>query len=90
MSLAPLDWLIIIVYLASIFTLLVAGLYWPRANAGGAYAALIMGAIGPVTFLLLGKQYAIRPEVAGAAAFGLAALGMVGGSLLRPPRRSLH
>ena len=33
------------IYLASVFTLLVAGLYWPRANAHGAYAALIMGAI---------------------------------------------
>jgi len=72
------------IYLASVFTLLVAGLYWPRATARGAYAALIMGAIGPITFLLIGKQYAIPPEVAGAAAFGLAALGMIFGSLSSP------
>jgi SSS family solute:Na+ symporter len=72
------------IYLASVFTLLVAGLYWPRASVHGAYAALIMGAIGPVTFLVLGKKFAIAPEVAGFAAFALAALGMVGGTFLRP------
>lgn len=74
------------IYIASVFTLLVAGLYWPRATARGAYAALIMGAIGPITFLLLGKEYNIAPEVAGASAFGLAALGMLIGSLTSPER----
>jgi SSS family solute:Na+ symporter len=69
------------IYLASVFTLLVAGLYWPRANARGAYAALVMGAIGPVTFLLIGKKFSIPPEVAGFSAFALAALGMILGSL---------
>lgn len=72
------------IYLASVFTLLVAGLYWKRATARGAYAALVLGAVGPITFLLIGKQYSIPPEVAGAAAFGLAALGMIAGSLLTP------
>jgi SSS family solute:Na+ symporter len=70
------------IYLASVFTLLVAGLYWPRANATGAAAALVLGAIGPITFLLIGKAYQIPPEVAGASSFGLAALGMIAGSLL--------
>lgn len=74
------------IYLASVFTLLVAGLYWPRATTRGAYAALIMGAIGPITFLLLGKEYNIAPEVAGASAFGLAAVGMIVGSLTSPAR----
>jgi SSS family solute:Na+ symporter len=73
------------IYLASVFTLLVAGLYWPRATATGAAAALVLGAIGPITFLLLGKAYAIPPEVAGASSFGLAALGMIAGSLLSAP-----
>ncbi len=41
------------IYLASVFTLLAAGLYWPRANTRGAYAALILGAIGPITFLVV-------------------------------------
>jgi len=67
------------------FTLLVAGLYWPRANATGAAAALVLGAIGPITFLLLGRRFAIAPEVAGASSFALAALGMIAGSLLTPP-----
>jgi SSS family solute:Na+ symporter len=40
------------IYLASVFTLLVAGLYWKRANRNGAYAALVLGAIGPLTFLI--------------------------------------
>jgi SSS family solute:Na+ symporter len=40
------------IYLASVFTLLVAGLYWRRATSAGAYAALILGAIGPITFLV--------------------------------------
>jgi len=69
------------IYIASVFTLLVAGLYWPRANSTGAYAALIMGAIGPLTFLILGQKYPIAPEIAGGAAFALAAAGMIVGSL---------
>jgi len=40
------------IYLASVFTLLVAGLYWPRATSKGAYAALVLGAVGPITFLV--------------------------------------
>jgi SSS family solute:Na+ symporter len=72
------------IYIASVFTLLVAGLYWPRANATGAGAALVLGAVGPVAFLLLGRKYSIAPEIAGAASFALAALGMVAGSLLAP------
>lgn len=77
------------IYLASVFTLLVAGLYWPRANATGAAAALVLGAVGPITFLLLGKKFAIAPEVAGVSSFALAAVGMIAGSLLSsPPSRS--
>jgi SSS family solute:Na+ symporter len=73
------------IYLASVFTLLVAGLYWPRANSVGAGAALVLGAIGPIVFLVLGKTHNISPEIAGASSFGLAALGMIAGSLLTPP-----
>jgi SSS family solute:Na+ symporter len=81
------------IYLASVFTLLVAGLYWDRATAKGAYAALIMGAIGPVSFLLIGplserfaaEKITIAPEIAGLAAFSLAAIGMIAGSLLTQP-----
>ena len=41
------------IYLASVFTLLVAALYWRRATTKGAYAALLLGAIGPITFLVV-------------------------------------
>lgn len=73
------------IYLASVFTLLVAALYWPRANSTGAFAALLLGAVGPLTFLIVNaradKAHQIAPEVAGASAFALAFLGMIIGSL---------
>ncbi|MBI2926229.1 MAG: sodium:solute symporter family protein [Verrucomicrobia bacterium] len=76
------------IYLASVFTLLVAGLYWPRANAHGAYAALVLGAIGPLTFLIVNAQvdkaHQIAPEIAGASSFALAFAGMIVGSLATP------
>jgi len=79
------------IYLASVFTLLVAGLYWRGANASGAYAALVLGAVGPITFLVVNlvaaKEKQIAPEVAGASSFGLAFAGMIIGSAIarRPP-----
>ena len=78
------------IYIASVFTLLVSALYWPRANTTGAFAALILGAIGPLTFLVVNavvdKAHQIAPEIAGASSFALAFAGMVGGSLLTPAR----
>ena len=74
------------IYLASVFTLLVGALYWRGANHWGAAAALVLGAIGPITFLVynFGKSPAeqIRPEMAGFSAFGMAFGGMIVGSLL--------
>jgi SSS family solute:Na+ symporter len=79
------------IYLASVFTLLVAGLYWRRASSTGAYAALVLGAVGPVLFLVLNLLVAkgqlppslqISAEMAGASSFGLAFAGMIVGSLL--------
>src|SRR5262249_14484609 len=76
------------IYLASVFTLLVAALYWSRANAVGAAAALVLGAIGPLVFLWAGTQpqlkIKIAPEAAGASSFALAFLGMIVGSILAP------
>ncbi len=78
------------IYLASIFTLLVAGLYWPRANQTGAFAAMILGAIGPLTFLvvnaIVARENQIAPEIAGASSFALSFLGMIVGSLVTAPQ----
>ncbi len=74
------------IYLASVFTLLVAGLYWPRANATGAFAAMVLGAIGPIAFLAFEKQLKISPATAGMSSFGLAFAGMILGSLLTSPK----
>ncbi|MCS7306610.1 MAG: sodium:solute symporter family protein [Thermoguttaceae bacterium] len=79
------------IYLASLFTLLVGALYWPRANQIGAIAAIILGAAGPLSFLIVNFlhdwkptqfPWKIAPEVAGLAAFGCAFVGMIIGSLL--------
>lgn len=76
------------IYLASLFSLLVGALYWRGANSWGAVAAIVLGACGPLTFLVInafvgkGSPYRIPGEVAGLAAFGLAFAGMIGGSLI--------
>jgi SSS family solute:Na+ symporter len=76
------------IYLASVFSLLVGALYWRTANRWGAMAALVLGAVGPITFLIVnavveeGSPYRIAPAVAGLSAFGLAFGGMFFGSLL--------
>jgi len=76
------------IYLASLFALLVGGLYWRRANRRGAMWAIVLGAAGPVAFLvvnfIVGKDsaYRIPGEVSGLAAFGLAFAGMIVGSLM--------
>ncbi len=79
------------IYLASLFTLLVGGLYWPTANRIGATAAIILGAVGPLSFLIVNFlhdwkpdqfPWKIAPEIAGLAAFGCAFAGMIVGSLV--------
>ncbi len=85
------------IYLASVFTLLVAGLYWRRATSTGAYAAIIFGAIGPVLFLVLNllvtkgvlpASMKISAELAGVSSFGMAFAGMVVGSWLAPDAKT--
>lgn len=75
------------IYLASVFTLLVSALYWPRSNRWGAFASLILGAVGPITFLVYNAIVTdparqIAPEAAGLSAFALAFAGMYFGSWL--------
>ena len=86
-------------YSAGAFGCVAAGLYWNKANTVGAYASLIMGAVGPLAFLVLDQFKNRLPEsllflvdvnISGFMSFLLAATGMVVGSLLtqrsHPPR----
>jgi SSS family solute:Na+ symporter len=67
------------IFLAGAFVCVVGGLYWRRANTTGGYFAMILGAAGAIVpFFFLGWS----ENVTGFAAFGLAAVGLVGGSLL--------
>jgi SSS family solute:Na+ symporter len=79
------------IYLASMSVLLVSCCYWKRANSWGATAAIAMGAIIPVSFLVMQqlsstKELAasIGPYFSGIAAYVLTALAMIVGSLAKP------
>jgi SSS family solute:Na+ symporter len=69
------------IFLAGAFVCVVGGLYWRRANTLGGYLAMILGAAGAIIpfFFLHWSE-----NVTGFAAFGLAALGLVIGSLIGP------
>jgi SSS family solute:Na+ symporter len=74
------------IYLASMTTLLVAVLYWPRANARGAAAAIAVGAVFPIAYLVLEQnapevRRTIGPYWSGLASYAGSALAMVVGSL---------
>jgi SSS family solute:Na+ symporter len=67
------------IFLAGAFVCVIGGLYWKRTTTIGGYAAMLMGAAGasiPYFFLHWSEN------LTGFAAFGLAAIGLVVGSLL--------
>jgi SSS family solute:Na+ symporter len=67
------------IYLSGVFVAVVGGLYWRRANVAGGYAAMIMGGVGTIVpFFILDWS----ANVTGFVAFGLAAVGLMGGSIL--------
>lgn len=74
------------IFLSGTFAAVIGGLYWKRANLAGGYAAMIAGAVGTVGYFFLN----LPATYSGFAAFGLAALAMVAGTLLgeRRPRRA--
>lgn len=82
------------IYLSSMSVLLVACCYWKRANSWGATAAIVSGALFPISFLVLQKLDGTRhfandvvgPYWSGILAYAVAALGMVVGSKLKPKR----
>ena len=67
------------IYLAGTFICVIGGLYWKRANTSGGYLAMLMGAAGAIIpfFFLHWSE-----NITGFCAFGLAALGLVLGSLI--------
>ncbi len=79
------------IYLSSMSVLLVACCYWKRANSWGAGAAIFFGAAFPIGFLVLEKLPATKEFAAsvgaywsGLAAYVVAALAMILGSLAKP------
>jgi SSS family solute:Na+ symporter len=67
------------IFLAGAFVCVVGGLYWRRANVLGGYLAMLMGATGAIVpYFFLGWS----ENVTGFMAFGLAACGLVIGSLI--------
>jgi SSS family solute:Na+ symporter len=66
------------IYLSGVFVAVVGGLYWRRANVAGGYAAMIMGGVGTIVpFFVLDWS----ANVTGFIAFGLAAVGLIAGSI---------
>ena len=53
----------------------VAGLYWPRASATGAYLAFVLGAGASLTYLLPGAHLSVA--AAGNLSWGLALAGLL-------------
>ncbi len=80
------------IYLASMSVLLIACCYWPRANKYGAAAAIIIGAVMPISYLVFEQvpvtevfvSKTIGPYIWGIFTYVAAAGGMVIGSLLKP------
>jgi SSS family solute:Na+ symporter len=67
------------IFLAGAFICVIGGLYWKQANTLGGYLAMLMGATGAIVpyFFLHWSE-----TIAGFGAFGLAAIGLLVGSLL--------
>ena len=85
------------IYLSSMSVLLIACCYWKRANSWGASAAIVVGAVIPVTFLILQQLPQTRdiaaeigPYYSGIATYLLAGTAMVAGSLLKPAAEVLR
>jgi SSS family solute:Na+ symporter len=75
---------------SGMMTLLIACCYWKRANDWGAFGAILIGAIVPITYLVMEQVPAttklaasIGPNWSGIATFVLSGAAMVLGSLLK-------
>jgi len=79
------------IYLSSMSVLLIACCYWKKANNWGATVAIIIGAVMPISFLVLQKVPAtseftknIGPYIWGVVTYLSVAIAMVIGSMLKP------
>jgi SSS family solute:Na+ symporter len=70
-------------FMAPTLLTIAGGLYWRRASAAGAWACFILGAVASLAYLVPGSGLSVG--AAGNLSWGLALLGLVAGSLLRPP-----
>jgi SSS family solute:Na+ symporter len=71
-------------FMAPTMITVVAGLYWKRASSAGAVLAFLLGAAASLGYLIPGIGLSVA--TAGNLSWGLAALGLVLGSLALPDR----
>ena len=69
-------------FMAPTLVTIVAGLYWRRASSAGAFLSYILGAAASLGYLIPGLGLSVA--TAGNLSWGLALLGLVAGSVLRP------
>jgi Sodium:solute symporter family len=69
-------------FMAPTLLTIVLGLYWRRASAAGAIACFVLGAAASLAYLVPGAGLSVG--AAGNLSWGLALLGLVLGSVLRP------
>jgi SSS family solute:Na+ symporter len=77
------------IYLSSISVLLIACVYWKKANSWGAAAAIVCGAVLPITTLILQKVgpwtvwFRTNDTTCGALIYVVVAAAMIAGSFLK-------
>jgi solute:Na+ symporter, SSS family len=84
------------IYLSSMSVLLISCCYWKRANNWGASGAIIIGALMPISYLVLEQIPAmenlvieqIGPHIWGVATYIMVALAMIIGSLLKAQKET--
>jgi Na+/proline symporter len=72
-------------FMAPTLITIVAGIYWKRASSAGAYLSFVLGAVASLGYLL--PRLGLSVATAGNLSWGLAAVGLVAGSLALPDRR---
>ncbi len=80
------------IYLSSMSVLLIACVYWKRANSWGAAAAIVCGAVLPIATLILQKVgpwtvwFRANDTTCGALTYVVVAAAMIAGSILKTRR----